>query len=174
MSETKYLKKMRSNFNKSSIVETLNKKSKPILNYPNLGYNTRKVGLKRVFENPEFINLVSNIKSRVQKLNREYAIQQSKNENIPEEISILANALNDYTNDLVGHYENSYFKIKTEHERKRFIRDLKLILGTYGELETNLQNIVYQKNNVRITQKNNNENNINNINNGVSNLTNNS
>jgi hypothetical protein len=145
MSETSYLKKKRSNFNKSKIVESINRQSKPLLNHTNLGSNARRVGLKRIFENPEFKELVSNIKSRVQKLNREYAIQQSKNENIPKEISTLANALNQYTNQLVRHYENSYFKIKTENERKRFIRDLKLILGTYGELETNLQNIVYPK-----------------------------
>ncbi len=145
MSERSYLKKKRSNFNKSKIIENINTQSKHLLNHANLGSNARRVGLQSIFSKPEFKELVSNIKSRVQKLNREYAIQQSKNENIPEEIKTLANALNQYTNELVGHYENSYFKIKTENERKRFIRDLKLILGTYGELETNLQNIIYHK-----------------------------
>ncbi len=145
MSEITYLKKKKGNFNKSKLVNNLNTNSKSILNHANLGYNARKVSLDKIFKNPEFTELVSNIKSRVQKLNREYAIQQSNKQNIPKEISTLANALNEYTNELVGHYEKSYFKINNEVKRKRFIRDLKLILGTYGELENSLQNILYDK-----------------------------
>ena len=157
---SKYLGKEKKEYNKSKIINNSNKKMKLLLK-SNASNNSKRVGLKNVFINPEFKNFVKDVKKRVQKLNREYAIQQanySENE-IPKEISNLANALNDYTENLVGFYEKKYFNIPNENNRKQFIRDLKLIIGTYGELEENLHNIIYNNNK---NNKNNNNNNNNN------------
>ncbi len=151
MENKKYLGKRKKEYNKSFTIGKLERNVNYIFNSKNNSKNNsnkKRDNLQRIFKNESFQNFVKDVKNRVQKLNREYAIQQvnySKNE-IPEEISTLANALNDYTNDLVGFYEKSYFNISNNNQRKQFIRDLKLIIGTYGELEENLQNIVYNNN----------------------------
>ncbi len=144
--EHTYFKKKKGNYNKGVKINTSKRRMNELLE-GNLGDDAKRVGLQRVFNSPDFKNFVNDVKRRVQKLNREYAIQQVNysNSEIPEEIGTLANALNDYTNDLVGFYEKSYFNMSNENKRKRFIRDLKMIIGTYGELEESLHNIIYNR-----------------------------
>ncbi len=141
----KYLGKRKEEYNKRGKIN----KTKSNLNKVLERSNGAPVSLETIFSQPEFQNFVQDVKSRVQKLNKEYVIQQAnyRENEVPKEISNLANALNDYTNDLVGFYEKSYFHIENENERKRFIRDLKMIIGTYGKLQENLHNIVYEEKN---------------------------
>ncbi len=144
MGNKKYLGKRKEAYNKRNIIDTSNQNIKTIFSSGN-SINKKKSNLQNILSQPQFREFLEDVKSRVQKLNREYAIQQANysNNEIPEEIGKLSNALNDYTNNLVGFYEKSYFHIQNESERKRFIRDLKMIIGTYGKLEENLHNIVY-------------------------------
>lgn len=141
----KYLGKRKEEYNKRREINETKRRMNNVLGRS----NGTPVSLETIFSQPEFQNFVQDVKNRVQKLNKEYVIQQAnyRENEVPKEISNLANALNDYTNDLVGFYEKSYFHINDENERKRFIRDLKMIIGTYGKLQENLHNIVYEEKN---------------------------
>ena len=60
MSETKYLKKKRNNYNKSEIIKGINNQGKTLLNNHQSNENSKRSDLKRIFESPEFQNLALN------------------------------------------------------------------------------------------------------------------
>ncbi len=145
-----YFGKKPINYTKSEYVSKIKKNAKEILNSTTTSSNNKRKRLDIIFQDPKFKDFVNDLKSRVSRLNKEYIIQKSNNHpKVSQQVSTLANALNAYTNQLIGFYEESYYNIPNSNERKRFIRDLKMVIGTYGKLQENLSNIIYNSNNVQ-------------------------
>lgn len=149
MSNITHFGKTPLNHDKKAYVKKIKKNSKNILNNSSTSSNRKKEKLDEIFQSPDFRRFVDDLKLRVAKLNREYIIQQSNNNpHVSREVSALANTLNAYTNELIGFYENTYYNIPNNSDQKQFIRDLKMIIGTYGKLQEDLTNIIYTSNTV--------------------------
>lgn len=149
MSTIKHFGRTPLNYEKRTYVKKIKENSKNILNSTSTTHNQKKEALNKIFKSPEFKTFVADLKLRVAKLNREYILQKSNNNpNVSPKISALANTLNAYTNELIGFYERTYYNIPNNSEQKQFIRDLKMIIGTYGKLQEDLTNIIYTSNTV--------------------------
>ena len=86
--------------------------------------------------------------SKLRKLNKEFKIKMiQNNENLSPEIKFVGESLNDYTNELLDFYKNSYFHIKNKEKKKKFLDDLKLIISIYGKFDNLFKNI-YKTNNI--------------------------
>ncbi len=146
------------NENKSNIkflnktLKEYNPNIRNIFNKFQINIKNLNTDLTTVFKSNQFISFVSDLKNRVHRLNKEYNIKSKKNNNVSAETKKIGEALNDYTNEVINFYENSYYKIKNEENQKKFIKDLYLIISTYAKLQNELKNIVYYGENI-ITDK---------------------
>ncbi len=144
-----YFGKAPLNYVKNEYVKKIKEDSKAILNNSSTTSNIKKKKLDEIFQKPEFKTFVNDLKLRIAKLNREYIVQKSNNNpKVSPQVASLAETLNAYTNELVGFYENTYYNIPNNSNQKEFIRDLKMIISTYGKLQEDLTNIIYTSNSV--------------------------
>ncbi len=89
-----------------------------------------------------------NMVKKLKKLNKEFQIKMfENNEAISDDVRIIGNSINDFTKHLLNHYKSKYFHIKNENKKKKFLKDLKLLIGIYGQFE-NLFQHVYTSNNI--------------------------
>ncbi len=107
---------------------------------------------EKLKSNESKIEREANMIQKLNKLKMEFNIKMvQNNEVVSPEIKLIGNSLNDYTNQLLNHYKSRYFNIKDENKKKKFLRDLKILIGIYGRFENIFQNM-YKSNKV-LTKK---------------------
>ncbi len=142
--EITYLGKPFKEYDKSEAVKDFFESLKVIINDSAKNKSAKENEIKDLFRT-KFAPIKNDIQNKVKRLVNETQIAQKNiaNGNVNSEMLEIAQSLNAYTNQLLTHYENSYFKIANQNERKKMIRDLRFLLSTYGMVQQSLGNIVY-------------------------------
>lgn len=140
-------------YNKSEYVKKFFEGLKEIINNRNLNKNGKENAIQELFKR-QFTPIQDDIKEKLQRLIYENQLQRTniENKNINAEMLQIAQSLNAYSNNLLNFYGNSYFEMTNSGERKKFIRDLRFLLSTFGMVQQALGNVVYGEN--RITNSN--------------------
>lgn len=142
-----YFGKPIESYDKSENVKKFFKGLKEIINDKSENKNGKETKIQNLFKT-QFTPIQNDIKEKLQRLMYENKLQKTtiQNKNVNEEMLQIAQSLNAYTNDLLNFYGNSYFKMTNNGERKKFIRDLRFLLSTFGAVQQALGNVVYGEN----------------------------
>ncbi len=140
-------------YDKSENVKKFFEGLKSIINNRNLNKSGKENAIQELFKT-QFTPIQNDIKKKLQRLIYENQLQRTniENKNVNAEMLQIAQSLNAYSNNLLNFYGNSYFEMTNSGERKKFIRDLRFLLSTFGMVQQALGNVVYGEN--RLSESN--------------------
>ncbi len=145
--EIRYFGKSIKEYDKSRIVNNFFEKLNEIINNKSKTKSEKEREIEELFKS-QFLPIQIDIIEKLQRLINENTLQKTniENGNVNNEMAKIAHSLNAYSNELLGYYKNSYYKIINPAERKKFIRDLRFLLSTFGIVQQSLGNVIYGEN----------------------------